>query len=216
MASYKIAYSISRRNEGGYNPGDSGGETYKGVSRKANPNWAGWKIIYAYKKANGPIAKGAYINNTQLDQLVINLFKSNYWDMMRLDEVDSQNIANIMFDFSLTSNWDRSAIDAQKAAGLTADGKIGTDSLRALNGAKEKDLAKKILAYNQQYYSDLAKKPKYASYLHSWTSRIDYFSSIIDKIPGGAAGGAAIVLGLIGIGTGIFFLAGSGKGKKKK
>ncbi len=38
--------------EGGYanHPADKGGETYRGISRKANPNWEGWKYIDDVKR----------------------------------------------------------------------------------------------------------------------------------------------------------------------
>lgn len=41
------SYDILIKHEGGYvnDPDDKGGETYKGIARKFNPDWKGWKII---------------------------------------------------------------------------------------------------------------------------------------------------------------------------
>lgn len=52
MAEFAKAYKKLEVAEGGYvnDPDDAGGETYKGVSRKANPNWIGWIILDDLKK----------------------------------------------------------------------------------------------------------------------------------------------------------------------
>ena len=44
MADFRLAYKKIEAAEGGYvnDPDDKGGETYKGISRKANPDWNGW------------------------------------------------------------------------------------------------------------------------------------------------------------------------------
>ena len=209
MASFNIAYKISRNNEGGYanDPRDEGGETYKGVSRNANPRWAGWKIVDAYKAKHGAIKRNFVIPDPKLDQLVLDLFKANYWNKIKGDSINSQNIANIMFDFALTSNYDKSAINAQRSVGVTADGIIGSDSLKAINKADEKTLAAEILKRNLDYYTGLAtgkNKEKYEWAFESWKKRISYFTSIVDKIPGGTAGAG---VGVLLLGVGLFFLA---------
>lgn len=60
MADFKTAYKKIEAAEGGYcfDPDDAGGETYKGISRKANPNWDGWISIDAIKKAHPTTFKG--------------------------------------------------------------------------------------------------------------------------------------------------------------
>lgn len=52
MADFDKAYFRTCKFEGGYanDKNDSGGETYKGISRVHNPKWGGWKIIDSYKK----------------------------------------------------------------------------------------------------------------------------------------------------------------------
>lgn len=208
MADFNLAYKISRNNEGGYanDPRDTGGETYKGVSRVNNPKWSGWTIIDAYKKKYGPIKNNFVIPDSKLDQLVKDLFRSNYWNPLKADNIQSQDIANIMFDFALTSGTTRSAINVQRAAGVTADGIIGSDSLKAINRAKAKDLGNKLLKENLDYYTYLAKehpqKEKYSWAYQSWVNRIKQFQSFIDKLPGGAAGGAGMLIGF----AALFFL----------
>ena len=54
MADFRLAYKKIEAAEGGYvnDPDDKGGETYKGISRKANPDWDGWISIDQIKKAH--------------------------------------------------------------------------------------------------------------------------------------------------------------------
>jgi len=202
MALYATAYKISRSNEGGFTI-DTGGRTYKGVSEDANPTWPGWKVIAAYEAIHGKLKQDQVINNPALDKMVTDLFKANYWDALKLDNVSSQHVANIMFDFALTSGIKQSAKNAQVVAKVSPDGIIGSDSLKAINSKNEKDYATALLAKNQKFYTDLAKSPTYAKYLKSWTNRIKYFSTIVDKIPGGVAGAG---LGIVAFGIGVFFL----------
>ncbi len=79
MAKFIDAYKKVLNNEGIYSndPDDAGGETYKGISRKANPNWDGWISIDAIKKAHPTTFKGilkktpAQIHHT--DHMIIGL-----------------------------------------------------------------------------------------------------------------------------------------------
>ena len=52
MATFEDAYKKVVKVEGSYvcDSDDSGGETYKGISRRYNPKWEGWPIIDNYKK----------------------------------------------------------------------------------------------------------------------------------------------------------------------
>ena len=54
MANFIKSYEITCKHEGGYSfdPDDAGGETYKGISRRFNPQWSGWKIIDYSDKEN--------------------------------------------------------------------------------------------------------------------------------------------------------------------
>ena len=52
MANFEDAYKKLLIKEGGYvhDSDDSGGETYRGISRRYNPTWEGWDIIDTYKR----------------------------------------------------------------------------------------------------------------------------------------------------------------------
>ena len=98
MANFDIAFKRTAQFEGGYvyDPDDNGGETYAGISRKANPKWVGWKTIdAAKKKSNFPKnLKSDIVLQTQ----VKTLYKTNYWNTIWGDKITNQDVANDLYD----------------------------------------------------------------------------------------------------------------------
>ena len=113
--------------EGGYvnDPDDAGGETYMGISRKANPKWRGWSIIDAIKRQNKNTKNLNKLlrENTDLNGLVERLYKNNYWDIIELDDIPNQEIANQLFDTCVNCGVTRAITIAQKVIGMTITGK---------------------------------------------------------------------------------------------
>lgn len=101
MATFNDAFKKLTIAEGGYvnDSDDSGGETYRGVSRRYNPTWKGWDIVDNYKKRHRGVSLNNKLNaDNELQKLVADLYKTNYWDIFELDDVPSQAVAYQMFD----------------------------------------------------------------------------------------------------------------------
>lgn len=101
MASFDKAYKRVQQVEGGYvnDPDDRGGETYKGVSRRAHPNSEIWNIIDNVKKKHSTKEINSILKcNDVLQKLIKNIYKSEYWDVFELDKLKSQGMANEIFD----------------------------------------------------------------------------------------------------------------------
>lgn len=100
MANFDIAYKRVLADEGvtwENHPDDNGGETYAGLTRKADPSWGGWKIIDQYKKKpNFPSNLKAV--QPQLLELARPFYRSKYWDKVWGDKIENQKIANDMFN----------------------------------------------------------------------------------------------------------------------
>ena len=116
--------------EGGYvnDPDDTGGETYLGISRRYNPNSKIWNIIDNVKKQYG--IKG--INNRlKNNQEVINeakrIYKTNYWDILELDDIPSQKIAHELFDTAVNCGVITSINLAQQVCNMTVTGKFTSE-----------------------------------------------------------------------------------------
>lgn len=142
MADFKAALEHTLSVEGGYvnDPKDLGGETYKGIARKYHPNWGGWKVIDATKEK--PCFPLCLSRDQDLQEQVAIFYKKKFWDVMKLDELVSQAIAEELFDTGVNIGWKRVAKWFQESLNLlnrdekdfddlTVDGAIGKKSLDA-------------------------------------------------------------------------------------
>ena len=131
MADFQKAYKKTAKNEGGYAnvPGDTGGETYAGISRKWWPNWAGWKIIDARK----PLKHNQTLNIEALHALVQAFYKKQFWDTIGGDAIDDQLTAERLYDFGVNAGASRSLKQIQEALGIPQTGKPDAATIAAIN-----------------------------------------------------------------------------------
>lgn len=125
MADFLPAFERMIVNEGGYVltnvKDDRGGMTYAGIARNRWPAWAGWSVVDAGGQPPADLVRGFY--------------RLNFWNPLRLDEVQHQAIAQNLFDFGVNAGPATSAKLAQVVAGATPDGAVGPRTLAALNAA---------------------------------------------------------------------------------
>jgi lysozyme family protein len=138
MAKFIDAYKKVLNNEGIYSndPDDAGGETYKGISRKANPNWDGWISIDAIKKSHPTTFKGILKKTPELEKKVQDLYKDKYWDCFELDDVPNQLVAEQMFDTAVNQGQTAAIKFAQRVLDLRETGKWSLDLLNKLVAIK--------------------------------------------------------------------------------
>ncbi|WP_426667083.1 glycoside hydrolase family 108 protein [Mucilaginibacter sp. McL0603] len=175
MANFNSAYDLTMKAEGGYsnNPADTGGETFKGVSRKNNPGWSGWAIIDAIKATNPPSLNAALNQNNDLLQKIMTFYQVNYWDVNHTSDINDQQMANQVFDTAVNCGTGTAAKFLQEAAGVTVDRMIGSLTLAAVNAADPKTLYNQFIGFRKQYYLDIiARSPSQAQFQHSWFSRL--------------------------------------------
>lgn len=125
MANFDIEFDKLILAEGGYvnDPDDAGGETYLGISRKNNPRWVGWEVIDAEKKKGLKNITARLKKDIALTNSAKLLYKQNYWDVMELDDIPSQNIAHQLFDTCVNCGKSRAIIIAQQVVGMTITSK---------------------------------------------------------------------------------------------
>lgn len=121
MADFEPAFQRTLRAEGGFRltdvRGDRGGQTYAGISRKANPEWPGWAWVDR--------------DETPPTDLVRDLYRLSYWAPLRCDRMP-QAIAEDVFDFAVNAGVKVSAKLAQAVAQVTPDGVVGPKTIAAL------------------------------------------------------------------------------------
>lgn len=133
MADFKIAFERTEKFEGKNiwtkTPGDKGGETWSGISRVANPNWAGWKIIDSIPNKRNR----QKIVNSRLEELKQQLYKKNYWDKVWGDKIKNQAIANDMYDTAVNIGVSMSIRLSERQFKFKETGKMSELLLNKLN-----------------------------------------------------------------------------------
>lgn len=173
MAKFEIAIPHTLVWEGLYvnHPNDPGGETNRGITDRLDGKIDGLVDLDGDGEGDVDI-KG--LTEAEAKQV----YKRRFWDKMQGDKIESQLIANILFDGYV--NCGANGIKMmQRILNQKDDGVIGPKTLQAINGADE------ILLYNRykieriKYYQDLAeRKPALKVFLRGWMNRIQSFPDL--------------------------------------
>ncbi len=191
MGNFITAYRITKENEGGYHNGtganaaDRGGETFKGIARKAHPNWEGWREIDSLKGKPG--FPTTALNDPKIETMVHSFYKINFWDVNRLDRIHNQAICNEMFDTGVNMGVKTAAIFLQKAINLlnrnqtnyknlTEDGVIGDVTLVTINSLTVKDQGYVFdllnLLQGSRYLSIIERDETQEVFMRGWLQRV--------------------------------------------
>lgn len=191
MSYFTEAYEITMGHEGGYvnDPDDAGGETYKGIARKFNSSWEGWKLIDEAKKddtANFPACLGEI---KELQELVPLFYKAKYFDPFNGDAMP-RSLAIEMFDTSVNMGASRAVQFLQTALNLLnrngtmyrdmlVDGAYGPTTERYFNAYMEQDGDETILLkmlnvmQGNHYINYMRSSPTQEKYARGWFKRVE-------------------------------------------
>lgn len=145
--------------EGGYvfNKNDPGGETKYGISKRSYPHLD--------------------IKNLTLDE-ANDIYKRDFWNVMKLDQVNDQTIAEKVFWFGVHSGPVTSIKCLQKALirigmFVMSDGIIGKETLLSVNSMPDTIFKLDSLKLEQiQYYVNIVNaKPSSREFLLGWINR---------------------------------------------
>lgn len=153
MANFKIAFDLVIGNEGvdSDDSADSGGLTRFGISQKAYPSLD---------------IKSLTIEQSQ------DIYKRDYWDLIKGDSITDQDIANSIFDFGVNAGVGTSSKLAQKVVGVDQDGSIGNDTIYAINTFNPKVFIPEFkLAKIERYTRILDKDPTQIKFYKGWIKR---------------------------------------------
>jgi lysozyme family protein len=175
MASFDTAFNILSDDEGGYanDSDDSGGETYRGISRNNFPLWEGWKVIDSFKaKPNFPKNLN-YI--PELGKMVYSFYKKEFWATIKGDAIKSQRLANKLLSLGVLLGVHTGIKCLQRAtyavAGTKLDGRddgiVGERTLFAVNNFSEQTL---LPAFKSECAGMLRCKAK-GKYIDGWLNR---------------------------------------------
>lgn len=180
MADFKTAYATYVLPwEGGYSaaiPGDSGGETYGGISRVYNPQFNDlWIAIDAIKRRLKNIPHNSKF--PELQPMVEKYYKA-LWDKNRFGEINNQNIANLLFDYTVNSGAGKAVKAIQKIVNVVPDGAIGAMTLAKINASDPAKVYEALRKERRDFLTAIGQHPDKKKFLKGWLARVDSFPTM--------------------------------------
>jgi lysozyme family protein len=187
MADIKLYFPKVLKHEGGFvnDPTDRGGATNMGVTLET------WRNMGYDKDGDGDIDATDIKLLSKDDAMMV--CKVGYWDRWRADAIKNQSVAEILVEWVWGSGkW--GVIIPQRILGVVEDGRVGMQTITAINNANQKELHEKIRMAKIAFINDLVNKSvkeykiKYPTstekellektqlrYLKGWTNRINEY-----------------------------------------
>ena len=163
-----VAYVLIQ--EGGFtcNKNDSGAGTCWGITAKTLAN---------YRK----------IPNVSMDEVQAlgqdeakAIYKSLYWDEMRLDAITDTGVATALLDSAVNIGPGTMMMMAQRAANVTADGIPGPNTFAAINGMGNRNFLNKFIPLLVNHYVDIAiNDSKNIVFLKGWLARCQRYLTLM-------------------------------------
>ena len=181
MADFEKAFLATMGHEGGYvnDPDDAGGETYRGISRVAHPEWPGWALVDRVKT----IFARATWNRQLLDQPEVQrhvraFYHEQYWSKIGGARLE-QPLAEVLFDMYVnlgsTIRYLQRTLNVL-AASLIVDGHLGPATTSACAALPERDQQAAVTLLRclrgMHYLERCEAHPDQKKYLHGWLRRV--------------------------------------------
>jgi lysozyme family protein len=187
MANFKQSLKLVLENEGifTYDKDDTGGMTYKGISRNNWKFWKGWqtvdnvisqKRIKHFTSNECRKIEESLNTNTQLQLYVADFYESKFWNKIMGSDIISQSFADSFFDYAVNSGVKKPSKMVQTIVGCKADGWIGKVSIKHLNSFYITSPAQRfhlefLVKKIERYLNITKRRPRNIKYLFGWISR---------------------------------------------
>ncbi len=144
-----VSFVLAKEIEGGYvnDPRDPGGETNFGISKRSYPNLD--------------------IRGLTKDDAIA-IYRRDYWDAVQGDALPPV-IAVAVFDAAVNQGRSPAITLLQRAAGVTADGRLGPLTLAAVQAADPDELLFEYLGWRARRYHGTANADVY---IRGWMIRL--------------------------------------------
>lgn len=167
MADPKILFSFIQRWEGGWanHKNDKGGKTNMGVTLST------WKSCGYDKDGDGDIDADDLRLINQDD--VYQVFKKNYWDRWKGDNIHSQSLANILVDWVWASGVNGIKIP-QRLLGISTDGIVGPVTLSTLNQVNARNFFIMLKNARTEFIDNICKRDSTQEIFRAgWMNRLN-------------------------------------------
>lgn len=166
MAEAKKLKPFILRWEGGFgnDPVDRGGATNKGITIATFRHYYG---------ANATIEQLKSLTDEQW----MHIFICGFWNPFKADNIANQSVANICVDWAWASGTITAIKQVQALVGVTADGKVGTQTLATINKANQRHLFDKIKSARLRFVDAIVRRdPRQKKFINGWKRRINSIS----------------------------------------
>lgn len=150
---------------------DKGGETCYGLCRKFHSGLMIWDSLDTLPNVK---EKKAYEPKEEEMREVIKTYKKNYWDMMWCDKITDDRIAHYVFDMAVNVGCIKAAKIVQTILGISIDGKVGAQTINAINRTHSKSLLNALIKARSEFYNAIvAKDGTQGKFLKGWLRRCE-------------------------------------------
>jgi lysozyme family protein len=155
---WDACFAMVLKHEGGFvnHPKDPGGMTNLGVTRTNWELYLDHDVTEADMRALTP-------------EMVKPFYKKNYWDRIRGDELPS-GVDYAAYDLAVNSGTSRAAKYLQQIAGVTVDGVIGPQSLKAIQKCDAEDVVDEVCNMRMDFLKNLG---TFETFGKGWTIRVN-------------------------------------------
>ena len=167
MATAKELFPFILKYEGGWSnhPADRGGQTNMGITLRT------WKSCGYDKDEDGDI--DADDLRMISEDNVFDIFKKNYWDRWKGDDIVNQDIANILVDWVWLSGKHAITI-TQELLGVKPDGIVGAKTLGSLNNMDMVSFFYEIKNARIEFIENIIKRtPSQSIFRRGWMNRLN-------------------------------------------
>ena len=155
---WDACFAMVLKHEGGFvnHPKDPGGMTNLGVTRT---NWE----LYLNRDVTEEEMRAL------TPEMVKPFYKKNYWDRIKGDDLPS-GVDYAAYDLAVNSGTGRAAKYLQQIAGVTVDGVIGPQSLKAIQKCDAEDVVDEICNMRMDFLKGLG---TFETFGKGWTIRVN-------------------------------------------
>lgn len=177
MADFNKYFPTLLKHEGGWtdDPADRGGQTNLGITLGTFKNTA--------QRILGVEPTVENLKNLTKEQAA-KIYKAEYWDKVKGDDIEPQELANIMFDFAVNSGTGTAAKYLQRVlndlgSNIAVDGGIGPMTLKEFNKYDPKEIYRRYKQLRIDFYHKIVEKdPTQQRFLKGWLNRINSFPDL--------------------------------------
>jgi len=182
---FSKAVDLVLKAEGGYSnvPEDTGGETFRGITRKGYPTLSFWPAIDKITKVLGKYptkfadqikynaSVDSQMGNTGFNEIQ-QVYLAQYWNKCKCENLPNTH-RYPLFDCAVNCGVGQASKFYQRAVGVADDGAIGPKTIAAATAASEKVVLGGFFERWVEFYHNIVKnKPNQEKFLDGWLKRV--------------------------------------------